>query len=174
MVEKQRSCVGSKYSLHPRAAAKLEAIPPLGYKPPPPLIDEESIPDLILLHRAKNYALAYKALSVKEWNSYVSFGIQKFDSPVKYLETRDTETAEEKNLRIARYYCLHLETYAIVDSHLMKVIVDVDAALKSSHPNYFARSLIEMDVLSISPMLIQWKLILRIYSQLSRVTRCRI
>ena len=145
MVEKQRSRGGSRFSLNPRAAAKLEALPPLGYKPPPPLIGEKSIPDPILLLRAKNYSLAYKALSVKEWNSYVSFGIQAFDSPSKYLETRDTETTDEKNFCIARYYRLHLENNAQVDRHLMKVIVDVEATLKSSHPGFFARTLIEMD-----------------------------
>ena len=104
MVEKQRSRGGSRFSLHPLAAAKLEAIPPLGYKPPPPLIGEKTIQAPIVLLRAKNYALGYKALSVKDWNSYVSFGIQQFVSPSSYLEYRNTETPDEKNLRIARYY----------------------------------------------------------------------
>ena len=95
--------------------------------------------------RAKNYALAYKALSVKDWNSYVSFGIQQFVSPSSYLEYRNTETPDEKNLRIARYYRLHLENDAPIDRHLMKVIVDVETALQLSHPGFFALSLVEMD-----------------------------
>jgi hypothetical protein len=77
MVEKQRLRGGSKFSLTPKLAAALQALPPRGYDPPPALIKQRANTSDVIALRARNYATAYKALSVKEWNSYVSFGIQQ-------------------------------------------------------------------------------------------------
>ena len=95
--------------------------------------------------RARNYAKAYKTLSVKEWNSYVVFGIQQFSNPSKYLAIRDSESAEETNLRLGRYYRLHLENNAPVDSFFMSQIAGIEAALQTSFPGYFDLSVCEMD-----------------------------
>ena len=67
------------------------------------------------LLRAKNYANAYKHTSIKEWNEYIVFGIQQFDSPAKYFAQCDAETPDKKNLCLARYYKLHLENNVQAD-----------------------------------------------------------
>jgi hypothetical protein len=145
MVEKQRPRSGSRFSLKPQIAAALSALPPLGYKAPPPLIGGKSTSQDVLSLRARNYTKAYKTLSVKDWNSYVVFGIQQFSSPSKYIATRDSESKQEYNLRLGRYYRLHLEHKAPVDKFLMAKIVGVEAALQTSFPGYFDMSLVEMD-----------------------------
>ena len=53
MVEKQRPRSGSRFSLNPLTAAVLDAIPPLGYKRPPPLIGHETVTNSHRLLRAK-------------------------------------------------------------------------------------------------------------------------
>jgi hypothetical protein len=153
MVEKQRPRSGSRFSLSPLTAAVLEATPPLGYKRPPTLIGPTSVPNAQRLLRAKTYAQAYKTTSLKDWNSYVIFGIQQFDSPAKYFSHCDAETHDAKNLRIARYYRLHLENSAPIDRALMAKISTVETALKVSHPGYFELSVGEMDeyVQQLSP-----------------------
>ncbi|KAI2509010.1 hypothetical protein MHU86_5386 [Fragilaria crotonensis] len=145
MVEKQRPRSGSKFSLKPQIAAALSALPPLGYKAPPPLIGGKTTSSDTLALRARNYTKAYKTLSVKDWNSYVVFGIQQFASPSKYLATRDSESTLEYNLRLGRYYRLHLEHKAPVDKFLMAQIVGIEAALQTTFPGYFDMSVVEMD-----------------------------
>jgi hypothetical protein len=145
MVEKQRPRSGSKYSLKPQIAAALSALPPLGYKAPPSLIGEKTTSPDVLALRARNYTKAYKTLSVKDWNSYVVFGIHQFASPSKYLATRDSESQQECNLRLGRYYRLHLEHNAPVDKFLMAKIGDIEAALQMSFPGYFDMTVVEMD-----------------------------
>jgi hypothetical protein len=140
MVEKQRPRSGSRFSL------ALSAIPPLGNKAPPPLIGGKTKSSSeVLMLRARNYAKAYKTLSVKEWNSYVVFGIQQFSNPSKYLAIRDSESAEATNLRLGRYYRLHLENNAPVDTFFMSQIAGIEAALQTSFPGYFDLSVCEMD-----------------------------
>ncbi len=85
MVENQRPRSGSRYSLNPLTAAVLDAIPPLGYKRPPPLIGSNTVTHAHRLLRAKKYAQAYKSITIPEWNAYITFGIQQFDSPAKYF-----------------------------------------------------------------------------------------
>ena len=145
MVEKQRPRSGSKFSLKPQIAAVISALPPLGYKAPPPLIGHKTMSSDISALRARNYTKAYKTLSVKDWNSYVVFGIQQFASPSKYLMIRDSESEQERNLRLGRYYRLHLEHKAPVDKFLMSQIVGIEAALQTSFPGYFDMSVVEMD-----------------------------
>ncbi|KAI2507147.1 hypothetical protein MHU86_7314 [Fragilaria crotonensis] len=145
MVEKQRPRSGSKFSLKPQIAAALSALPPLGYKAPPSLIGGKHTSHDVLALRARNYAKAYKTLSVKDWNSYVVFGIQQFASPSKYLAIRDSESKHACHLRIGRYYRLHLEHKAPVDKFLMSQIVGIEAALHTTFPGYFDMSVVEMD-----------------------------
>jgi hypothetical protein len=146
MVEKQRPRSGSRFSLKPQIAAALSAIPPLGYKAPPQLIGGKTKSSSeVLMLRARNYAKAYKTLSVKEWNSYVVFGIQQFSNPSKYLAIRDSESSDETNLRLGRYYRLHLENNAPVDKYFMSQIIGIEAALQTSFPGYFDLSVCEMD-----------------------------
>jgi hypothetical protein len=128
MVEMQRPRSGSRFSLNPLTAAVLEATPPLGYKRPPTLIGSNSTSNSHRLLRAKNYASAYKSISIKDWNAYIAFGIQQFDSPTKYFAQCDVETLDEKYLRLARYYRLHLESNAQVERHLMIQIPTVEKA----------------------------------------------
>ena len=153
MVEKQRPRSGSKYSLKPQIAAVLSSLPPLGYKVPPTLIGAKTISSDALALRARNYTKAYKTLSIKDWNSYVVFGIQQFASPSKYLTTRDSESTNERNLRLGRYYRLHLENHVPVDKALMSQIVGIEAALQTSFPGYFDMSIVEMDeyLMSLDP-----------------------
>ncbi len=96
MVEKQRPRGGSRFSLNPLISATLDAIPPVGYKPPPPLIGLKTASIAHCLLRAKNYALAYKSTTIKDWNIYIAFGIQQFQSPAKYFAQCDAETSDEK------------------------------------------------------------------------------
>jgi hypothetical protein len=140
-------------SLKPQIAAVLSSLPPLGYKVPPPLIGAKPISSDALALRARNYTKAYKTLSIKDWNSYVVFGIQQFASPSKYLTTRDSESTNERNLRLGRYYRLHLENQAPVDKALMSQIVGIEAALHTSFPGYFDMSIVEMDeyIMSLDP-----------------------
>ena len=145
MVEKQRPRSGSRFSLNPLTAAVLDAIPPLGYKRPPPLIDSKTVTHAHRLLRAKNYAQAYKTITIPDWNAYIAFGIQQFDSPAKYFAQCDAETPDEKNLRLARYYRLHLENNVQAERHLMIKINTVESALKVSYPGYFEMSVGEMD-----------------------------
>ena len=145
MVEKQRPRSGQRFSLNPLTAAVLDAIPPLGYKRPPPLIGHDTATNAHRLLRAKNYAYAYKHTSIKDWNAYIAFGIQQFDSPAKYFAQCDAETPDEKNLRLARYYRLHLEKNVQVERHLMIKINTAESALKVSYPGYFEMSIGEMD-----------------------------
>jgi hypothetical protein len=145
MVEKQRPRSGSKFSLKPQIAAAISAIPPLGYKAPPPLIGVKTFSSDVLALRARNYAKAYKTLSIKDWNSYAAFGLQQFASPSKYLNTRDSESERERCLRLGRYYRLHLEHKAPVDKGLMSQIVGIEAALQTAFPGYFDMSVVEMD-----------------------------
>ena len=95
--------------------------------------------------RAKNYAQAYKTITIPDWNAYIAFGIQQFDSPAKYFAQCDAETPDEKNLRLARYYRLHLENNVQAERHLMIKINTVESALKVSYPGYFEMSVGEMD-----------------------------
>jgi hypothetical protein len=145
MLEKQRPGGGSRFSLNPLTVAVLDAIPPLGYKKPPPLIDFDTVTNAHRLLRAKNYAKAYKHTSIKNWNEYIVFGIQQFESPAKYFAQCEAETPDEKNLRLARYYKLHLENNVQADRHLMKKITTVESALQVSYPGYFEMSVGEMD-----------------------------
>ncbi len=118
MVEKQRPCSGSRFSLNPLTAAVLDAIPPLvGYKRPPNLIGSSTVTHAHRLFRAKNYA--HKTITTPEWNAYIAFGIQQFDSLAKDFAQCDAETPDEKNLRLARYYRLHLENNVQAERHLM-------------------------------------------------------
>ncbi len=87
----------------------------------------------------------YKALSVKEWNSCVVFGIQQFSNPSNYLAICDSESADKTNLRLGRYYRLHLENIAPVDKYFMTQIIGIEAALQTSFPGYFDLSVCEMD-----------------------------
>jgi hypothetical protein len=87
MVEKQRPRSGSRFSLNPLTAAVLDATPPLGYKRPPTLIGSKFVSTDQRLLRAKTYAKAYKSTSIKDWNSYVVFGIQQFDIPLSISRT---------------------------------------------------------------------------------------
>ena len=154
MAEKHRPRSGSRFSLNPLTAAVLDATPPLGYKRPPTLIGSQSVSTAQRLLRAKNYASAYKSISIKDWNSYVAFGIQQFDSPATYLTQCASETPDEKNLRVARYYRFHLESHALIERHLMQHITTVETALKVSYPGYFEMSVREMDeyVRQLSPV----------------------
>ncbi len=145
MVEKQRPRSGSRFSLNPLTAAVLDAIPPLGYKRPPPLIGVKTVSTAHRVLRAKNYAQANKTITIQDWNAYIAFGIQQFDSPAKYFAQCDAETPDEKNLRLARYYRLHLENNVQAERHLMIKINTVKAALKVSYPGYFEMSVGEMD-----------------------------
>jgi hypothetical protein len=101
-------------------------------------------PDVLAL-RARNYAKAYKMLSVKDWNSYATLGLQQFASPSKYLKVRDSETENERHLRLGRYYRLHLENHTPVDKFLMSQIAGIEIALKISFPGYFDMSVVEMN-----------------------------
>ena len=145
MVEKQRQRSGSRFSLKPQIAAALSALTPLGYKAPPSLIVAKTISAEVLAIRARNYTKAYKTLSVKDWNSYVVFGIQQFASPSTYLAIPDSESKQECNLRLGRYCRLHLEHQATLDKFLLPKIVGVEAALQTSFPGYFDMSLVGMD-----------------------------
>jgi hypothetical protein len=109
------------------------------------LIGLDTVTNAHRLLRAKNYANAYKHTSIKEWNEYIVFGIQQFESPAKYFAQCDAETPDEKNLRLARYYKLHLENNVQADRHLMKKITTVESALTVSYPGYFEMSVGEMD-----------------------------
>ena len=97
MVENQRPRSGSRYSLNPLTAAVLDAIPPLGYKRPPPLIGSNTVTHAHRLLRAKKYAQAYKSITIPEWNAYIAFGFQQFDSPAKYFAQCNAETPDEKS-----------------------------------------------------------------------------
>jgi hypothetical protein len=108
MVEKQRPRSGSKFTLKPQIAADLSVLPLLGYKAPPPLIGVKTMKSDVSMLRARNYAKAYKTLSVKDWNSLVVFGIQQFSNPLKYLTTRDSESEKERILRLGRYLAVHI------------------------------------------------------------------
>ena len=66
MVEKQRPRSGSRFSLNPLTAAVLDAIAPLGYKHPPPLIGHNNFTNAHRLLRSKNYAHAYKTTTIKD------------------------------------------------------------------------------------------------------------
>ena len=147
MVDKQqRPRSGPKYSLKSQAAAAIAALPPAGFTPLPPLIGLKTIPLAVRMLHAKNYAHAYKTISMTDWNAYVSFGIQQFDSPEKYYaQHRKVETSNERKLRIARYYRYHLENRAPVDRYLMKIIASVEIALNATNPGYFDMSTPEMD-----------------------------
>jgi hypothetical protein len=80
-----------------------------------------------------------------KWNMYVSFGIQQFTSPQAYLAHRAQETTDERNLRLARYYRLHLEQIAPVDSYLIRTVAAVETALASTNPGFFDMSTQDMD-----------------------------
>ena len=125
----------------------------MGYKRPPTLIGLSTVTNAQRLLRAKHYAAAYKSTTTKDWNDYIAFGIQQFESPAKYFAQCDAETPDEKNLRLARYYRLHLENNAQVERHLMQKISTVETALKVSYPGYFEMSVGEMDeyVRQLSP-----------------------
>jgi hypothetical protein len=96
MVEKQRPCSGSRFSLNPLTAAVLDTIPPLGHKPPPPLIGHETVTNAHRLLRAKNYASAHKHTSITDWTAYIAFGIQQFDRPEKYFAQCDAKRRTRK------------------------------------------------------------------------------
>jgi hypothetical protein len=106
-VEKQRPRSGLRFSLNPRTAAVLDAIlPPLGCKhPPPSLIGSNMVTNGHHLLRAKNqYAHAYKPITIQDWNAFIAFGIEQFNSLAKYFAQCKIETPERKNLRLVRYY----------------------------------------------------------------------
>jgi hypothetical protein len=88
---------------------------------------------------------AYKIITIPDWNAYIAFGIQQFNSPAKYFAQCNAETPDEKNLCLARYYRLHLEKNVQVERHLMIKINTAESALKVSYPGYFEMSIGEMD-----------------------------
>ena len=66
-------------------------------------------------------------------------------SPDDYLRHKEQVTADEENLRIARYYRKHLEHRASIDAALLKTISVVKVELQRSHPGYLDMSLNAMD-----------------------------
>ena len=152
MAEKHHPRSGLRFSLNPLTAAVLGATPPLGYKRPPTLIGSQSVSSAQRSLRAKSYASAYKS-TIKNCIFYVAFGIQQFDSPAKYLTHCASETPDEKNLHVARYYPLHLESHDLIERQLMRHITTVETALKVSYPGFFEMSVGEMDedVRQLSP-----------------------
>ena len=145
MVDPKRLSGGRRFSLKPEIAKALPAVPPLGYKSPPSLIGHKTINPSILALRVRNYNQAYKDLTVRDWNNYVALGIQQFSDPKEYLIQRNKETSTETNLRLARYYRLHLENKKTVDKYLIQLMVGVEAALQYAHPGYFDMSVMDMD-----------------------------
>ena len=147
MVGSKHSKRGTKGSLNSKtAAAALSAIPPLGYKTPPTLIDFQTTDSSVITQRIKNYHRAYKTLLVNSWNKYVSFGIQDFVGPDEYFMHCANETLENGHLRLARYYRKHLENRSKIDSFLLQSILAVETALQLSHPGFFDMSLKDMDI----------------------------
>ena len=102
---------------------------------------------LIRARREKNNTATYtdKTWSRQDWNAYVAFGIQDFDSITEYFENRKSATTEAKNLRLARYYRNHLEHRAPVPRSLLAIMINLEAALAVSHPGYFDMNLDDMD-----------------------------
>jgi hypothetical protein len=145
MVGSSRSSNGPRFSGKSRAVAALGSVPPAGYKTPPTLIDWKTIKPSILALRARNYAVAYKICTLKQWNTYVSFGIQEFESPREYFTQCEQDWEDEKHLRLARYYRLHFETHTTLDAFLLGSITAIEDALKESHPSFFEMSLADMD-----------------------------
>ena len=146
MVGLKRNSNGPRSSGKSRAVAALGSVPPAGYKTPPTLIGWKTIKPSILALRAKNYAAAYKICTLQQWNTYVSFGIQEFESLHAYFTQCEQDSEDEKNLRLARYYRLHLETHTTLDAFLLGSIPAVEDALKDSHPSFFEMSLVDMDM----------------------------
>ena len=146
MVGSKLSKRGTSGSLNPKTAAALSALPPLGYKAPPTLIDFKTIDPSVIAQRIKNYNTAYKKLSVTSWNTYVSFGIQDFVGPDDYFMHCANETTDASHLRLARYYRKHLESKTKIDGFLMQTISTVETALSHSHPGFFDMSLHDMDL----------------------------
>ena len=136
---------GTKISLNPKTAAALSALPPLGYKVPPTLIDFKTVDTSVISRRIKNYNRAYKTLSVTSWNTYVSFGIQDFEGPDDYYIHCANESSDARHLRLARYYRKHLEAKAKIDGFLMQSISAIKTSLSRSYPGFFDMSLGDMD-----------------------------
>ena len=146
MVGSKRSSKGSKFSMKTTAVSVPSGDPPLGFKIPPTLFDEKTIDPSVIALRAKNYAAAYyDPLMRQKWNMYVSFGIQQFLSLNDYVLHQAQETADGRNLRLARYYRYHLENQAYVATCLIRVMGTVETALATSHPGYYDKSTIDMD-----------------------------
>ena len=148
MVEKHR--IGRAVIPPPKSitAAIIVAPPHLGWKPPPVLIGHETIPLAVLVLRAKNYKHAYSKVSgcnLPDWNNYVTFGIQDFDSLLTYQTHIAKETQHEGYLRVARYYRNHLTTQTPVDRDLLKTMPKIETALALSHPGFFDMSLTDID-----------------------------
>ena len=145
MVDPKRLSGGRRFSLKPEIARAISAVPPLGYKSPPSLIGYKIVNPSILALRVRNYNQAYKEITIRDWNNYVALGIQQFSDPKEYLIQRSNETSTETNLRLARYYRLHLKNKKSVDKYLLQLMVGVEAALQYQHPGYFDMSVTEMD-----------------------------
>ena len=151
MVGSKRSSKGSKFSMKTTAVSVLSGGPPLGVKSPPTLIDKKTIDPSVIALRAKNYAAAYAdPLLRQKWNMYVLFGIQQFLSLNNYVSHRAQETADGRNLHLARYYWYHLENQASVATCLIRIMGAVETALAISHPGYFDMSTIDMDKYAVS------------------------
>ena len=136
---------GSKFSLKAPIAAAIAGLPPRGYTTPPTLIDGKTIDPSVLALRAKNYATSYKICTPKQWNNYVAFGIQEFVCPHDYYVQYEKETEEERHLRLARYYRLHVETKTQVEPNLLKSIGEIEITLQHSHPLFLDMCLADMD-----------------------------
>jgi hypothetical protein len=130
MVDPKRLSGGRRFSLKPEIARAISAVPPLGCKSPPSLIGYRTVNPSILALRVRNYNQAYKDIAIRDWNNYVALGIQQFSDPKEYLTQCYNETSTETNLRLARYYRLHLENKKSVDEYLLQLMDGVEAALQ--------------------------------------------
>jgi hypothetical protein len=153
--------VGSKRSSKGRGIPKkpLPSTSPLtssllGYTSPPTLIGRETMdPSILALHEKNNAATyASKTWSRPDWNTYAAFGIQEYHSITECFTERKKASPEGKNLRLARYYRLHLENQAPVPRFLMGIILEVEQALEITHPGFFDMTLVDID-----RYLVDWK-----------------
>ena len=149
MVDLKRIGRGSRVPSKPETEAALKVIPPLGWQPPPTLFGHKTIPTAVIERRVKNYKQAFDKKStctIHEWNQYVSFGIQDFESPTAYKQHIDMESADAARLRLARYYRNHLANNVNPNGALMKAMPSVENGLALSHPGFFDKTIAEMDL----------------------------
>ena len=103
----------------------------------------------MIKRRVKNYKQAYdkkSSCTISDWNQYVSFGIQDFESPTDYKQHIETETADAARLRLARYFRNHLANQVNPNGALMKATPSVENGLAISHPGFFDKTIEEMDL----------------------------